>query len=126
MHHQKRTDKTIILLTATLTFLLAPSLMAQSKERANMLVIMVDDLGFSDIGCYGGEIDTPNLDKLAKNGLRFSQFYNTAKCHSSRVSLLTGKYCYQAGNIDLTPIFAECNALTFSHSPTTVGLQIIA
>ncbi len=58
----------------------------------------MDDLGYSDIGCYGGEIDTPNLDALAANGLRFSQFYNTAKCHSSRVSLLTGQYCLAAGN----------------------------
>ncbi|MEC9091483.1 MAG: sulfatase-like hydrolase/transferase, partial [Planctomycetota bacterium] len=59
---------------------------------------MVDDLGYSDIGCYGGEIETPNLDSLAAAGLRFSQFYNTAKCHSSRVSLLTGQYCIAAGD----------------------------
>ena len=64
----------------------------------NIVVIMVDDLGYSDIGCYGGEIDTPNLDALAADGLRFSQFYNTAKCHSSRVSLLTGQYCLAAGD----------------------------
>jgi arylsulfatase A-like enzyme len=59
---------------------------------------MVDDLGFSDLGCYGGEIRTPHIDALAEGGLRFSQFYNTAKCHSSRVSLLTGLYCTQAGD----------------------------
>ena len=64
---------------------------------------MVDDLGFSDIGCYGGEIETPNLDALAAGGLRFSQFYNTAKCHSSRVSLLTGQYCVAAGDVALSP-----------------------
>jgi arylsulfatase len=64
----------------------------------NILLIMVDDLGFSDLGCYGGEIHTPHIDQLAKNGLRFTQFYNTAKCHSSRVSLLTGLYCNQAGD----------------------------
>jgi len=58
---------------------------------------MADDLGFSDLGCYGSEIKTPNLDGLASKGLRFTQFYNTAKCHSSRVSLLTGLYCDQAG-----------------------------
>lgn len=67
-------------------------------ERPNILVIMADDLGFSDLGCYGSEIETPNLDRLARNGLRFSQFYNTAKCHSSRISLLTGRYALQAGN----------------------------
>ncbi|XZE54302.1 arylsulfatase [Planctomycetaceae bacterium SH139] len=71
-------------------------------SRPNVLVIMVDDLGFSDVGCYGGEIETPNLDRLAVQGLRFSQFYNTAKCHSSRISLLTGCYALQAGNEQMT------------------------
>lgn len=64
----------------------------------NVLVILTDDLGFSDIGCYGSEIDTPTLDRLASNGLRFSEFSTTAKCHSSRVSLLTGRWCRQAGD----------------------------
>lgn len=77
------------------------SLNAHADERPNVLVIMVDDLGYSDIGCYGGEIETPNLDALAKSGVRFSQFYNTAKCHSSRVSLLTGQYCIAAGDVAL-------------------------
>ena len=63
---------------------------------------MADDLGFADLGCYGSEIRTPNLDALASKGLRFSQFYNTAKCHSSRVSLLTGLYCDQAGGAKLS------------------------
>jgi arylsulfatase A-like enzyme len=63
----------------------------------NMLVIMVDDLGFSDLGCYGGEIKTPNLDQLAFNGLRFTQFNNTGRCWPSRASLLTGYYPQQIG-----------------------------
>jgi len=67
----------------------------------NVLVVLVDDLGFSDLGCYGSEISTPNLDRLAANGVRFTQFANTAKCHSSRVSLLSGLYCRQAGDIEL-------------------------
>lgn len=67
-------------------------------DRPNILLMMVDDLGFSDFGCYGSEIETPNVDRLAENGLRLSQFYNTAKCHSSRICLLTGKYTFQAGN----------------------------
>lgn len=71
---------------------------AAAAERPNIVVIMVDDMGYSDLGCYGGEIETPRLDQLAANGLRFSQFYNTAKCHSSRVSLLTGQYCIAAGD----------------------------
>lgn len=66
-------------------------------ERPNIILIMADDLGFADLGCYGSEIDTPRLDALAASGVRMSQFYNTAKCHSSRVSLLTGLYCDQAG-----------------------------
>lgn len=71
---------------------------AVAASRPNILVILTDDLGFSDIGCYGSEIDTPNLDRLASEGLRFSQFYTTAKCHSSRVSLLTGRWPRQAGD----------------------------
>ena len=74
---------------------------AQKTRRPNILVVMTDDLGYSDLGCYGSEIDTPNLDALAAGGLRFTNFYNTAKCHSSRISLLTGRYAYQAGNVAL-------------------------
>lgn len=70
-------------------------------ERPNVVVILTDDLGYSDLGCYGSEIETPTLDRLAADGLRFSQFYNTAKCHSSRVSLLTGRYSRQAGDESL-------------------------
>lgn len=68
----------------------------QSAPRPNTLIFLADDMGYSDIGCYGGEIDTPNLDWLAKNGLRFTQFYNTARCCPSRASLLTGLYPHQA------------------------------
>ena len=70
-------------------------------ERPNILLMMVDDLGFADFGCYGSEIETPRIDALAENGLRFTQFYNTAKCHSSRVCLLSGLYCNQAGGAKL-------------------------
>ena len=65
--------------------------------RPNILVILVDDMGFSDIGCYGSEIPTPNLDKLAAGGLRFTQFYNTGRCCPTRASLLTGLYSHQTG-----------------------------
>ena len=84
-----------------LAFFLASALAVSSfaAERPNVVLIMVDDLGFADLGCYGSEIETPNLDALAGNGLRFTQFYNTAKCHSSRVSLLTGLYCDQAAGL---------------------------
>lgn len=73
-----------------------------AADRPNIVVIMADDLGYSDLGCYGSEIATPNLDALATSGVRFSQFYNTAKCHSSRVSLLTGQYCIAAGDTALS------------------------
>ncbi|MCR9206964.1 MAG: arylsulfatase [bacterium] len=80
-------------------------------QRPNVLLIMVDDLGYSDLGCYGSEIETPNLDALAANGLRFSQFYNTAKCHSSRVSLLTGQYCIAAGDTSLAHAVTSAEVL---------------
>lgn len=66
-------------------------------SRPNIIVILNDDMGFSDIGCYGGEVQTPNLDALAKNGLRFTHFCNTARCSPSRASLLTGLHPHQAG-----------------------------
>src|SRR3954468_6476048 len=68
-----------------------------AANRPNVVVILSDDMGFSDLGCYGGEIHTPNLDALAANGLRFTQFYNGARCCPSRASLLTGLYAHQAG-----------------------------
>jgi arylsulfatase len=70
---------------------------AASAGRPNIILIMSDDMGFSDLGCYGGEIDTPNLNNLAAGGLRFTQFYNTARCCPTRASLMTGLYQHQAG-----------------------------
>lgn len=67
-----------------------------SAPRPNIIVILSDDMGYSDIGCYGGEINTPNLDRLAAGGVRFSQFYNTARCCPTRACLLTGVYPHQA------------------------------
>ena len=72
--------------------------MSPGKKRPpNIVLIMSDDMGFSDIGCYGGEIDTPNIDELAAGGVRFTQFYNTGRCCPTRASLLTGLYPHQAG-----------------------------
>ena len=70
---------------------------ATAPARPNIVLILVDDMGFSDLGCYGSEIPTPNLDKLAAGGLRFTQFYNTGRCCPTRASLLTGLYSHQAG-----------------------------
>lgn len=74
----------------------------QKDGRPNIVLIMADDLGFSDLGCYGSEINTPHLDSLARNGLRFSQFYNTSRCCPTRASLLTGLYNHQAGIGNMT------------------------
>ncbi len=70
---------------------------AAAGPRPNIILMMADDMGFSDIGCYGSEIATPNLDALAQRGIRFTQFYNTARCCPTRASLLTGLYPHQAG-----------------------------
>jgi arylsulfatase len=81
----------------SLLALLALCASAVAAPKPNIVVILVDDMGFSDLGCYGGEIPTPNLDALAKNGLRFTQFYNTARCCPTRAALLTGLYPHQTG-----------------------------
>lgn len=85
-----------VVIAALLAGIIAGS--AQAADRPNVLLVMVDDMGFSDPGCYGGEVDTPNLDALAKGGLRFTQFYNTARCWPTRAALLTGRYPHQAGH----------------------------
>lgn len=73
-------------------------------DRPNFLIILMDDMGFSDIGAYGGEAETPNIDRLAHDGLRFRQFYNAARCCPTRASLLTGLYPHQAGLGHMTHI----------------------
>lgn len=84
--------------------LAAPAVFSQesrSMKRPNIILIMNDDMGYCDLGCYGSEIATPNLDMLAAGGMRFTQFYNTARCCPSRASLLTGLYAHQAGVGDM-------------------------
>jgi len=78
-------------------------------SRANIILIMADDLGYSDIGCYGGEIRTPNLNELAASGMRFTQFYNCAKCSPTRATLLTGQYDQAVGtqNMEHGATFGE-------------------
>ncbi|MFP6618109.1 MAG: sulfatase-like hydrolase/transferase, partial [Pirellulaceae bacterium] len=65
---------------------------APAAERPNILIVLTDDMGFSDLGCFGGEIETPHLDRLAAGGLRFTEFYNTARCWPTRATLLSGIY----------------------------------
>jgi arylsulfatase A-like enzyme len=73
-----------------LIFLAANTGLLHADDRPNIIVILTDDSGYSDLGCYGGEIDTPNLNQLAAQGLRFKNFYNNGRCSPSRASLLTG------------------------------------
>ncbi|MGC4003171.1 MAG: arylsulfatase [Pirellulales bacterium] len=90
----------IILRTLAFGFILLSSLSlhaANISAKPNIVVILTDDMGYSDLGCYGGEIRTPNLDKLAAGGVRYTQFYNTARCCPTRAALLTGLYPHQAG-----------------------------
>lgn len=75
---------------------------AASGRRPNIIILLADDVGFCDIGCYGSEIHTPNLDALAADGLRFTQFYNVSRCCPSRACLMTGLYPHQAGVGDMT------------------------
>ncbi|MFH5803418.1 arylsulfatase [Alienimonas sp. DA493] len=82
---------------AALLALCGPAVAADAPARPNVVVIMADDMGFSDAGCYGGEIATPHLDALAAEGLRFSRFYNTGRCCPTRASLLSGHYPHAAG-----------------------------
>ncbi|MCS5661363.1 MAG: sulfatase-like hydrolase/transferase, partial [Dehalococcoidia bacterium] len=67
------------------------------SDRPNFVLILADDMGYSDLGCYGSEINTPNIDSLSNTGVRFSQMYNSARCCPSRASLLTGLNPHQAG-----------------------------
>ncbi|HIF33990.1 MAG: arylsulfatase [Pirellulaceae bacterium] len=77
---------------------LPSTLAAASPRQPNIILVMADDLGWSDIGCYGGEIGTPHIDSMARDGLRFTQFYNNSICGPTRASLLTGLYCQQIGH----------------------------
>ncbi len=92
-----------------------------SSSKPNIVLIMADDMGYSDIGCYGGEIPTPHIDRLADNGIRFTQFYNTARCSQTRAALLTGLYQHQTGMgvLSETPkeeIFPESQAYGYRRS----------
>jgi len=90
----------IVTLVALAALLLAPPAATTAAEvvRPNIILFLCDDLGWSDVGCYGGEIPTPNIDALAAGGLRFTQFYNNAVCGPSRAALLTGLYPQQIGH----------------------------
>ena len=96
--------RTVFLLSGLLC-LCSPGVVPGNERpapRPNIIVILSDDMGYSDLGCYGGEIETPTLDRLAANGLRYTRFYNTSRCCPTRASLLTGLYAHQAGIGEMT------------------------
>jgi arylsulfatase len=90
------------------------------KKRPNVVLFMVDDMGFSDIGCYGGEVKTPNIDKLASGGMQFTQFYNCAKCSPTRASILTGQYNQIVGTNSME------NGATLGEALRPAGYRTIA
>lgn len=87
----------LLLAASLLTGASASAATPAGSSRPNIIIIMADDVGYSDLGCFGSEVATPNLDQLAAGGVRFTQFYNTARCCPTRASLLTGLYPHQAG-----------------------------
>ncbi len=109
---------------ALLVFLFIFSGKAKAQEKPNIILICADDLGWSDIGCYGSEVQTPNLDILAEGGMRFRQFHNTSKCFPSRACLLTGVYAQQNGYAEnfKKPI---TNAVTLGEVLKTAGYRTL-
>jgi len=108
--------------------LLCPALAHAADDRPNIVLVMADDLGFSDLGCYGGEIKTPAIDRLAKQGVRFTQFYNFASCGPSRATLMTGCYPWQVGQGKGRSIFANLtgNGVTLMQLMHKAGYQTCA
>jgi arylsulfatase len=96
---------------------------ARAAEKPNIIFILVDDMGWSDLGCYGSEIRTPNIDSLAADGIRFTQFYNTAKCNTTRASLLTGLYHQQC---DMTGPNVMKNSATLGEVLRPAGYRTLA
>ncbi len=95
------------ILSVLLLTLIIASCAEKKESRPNIILIMGDDIGISDIGAYGGEIETPNIDRLANEGLRFTTFYNMAKCNPTRSSLLTGLYTGGNGAVHLANLTKE-------------------
>ncbi len=96
---------------------------AKSGKRPNIVLIMADDMGYSDIGCYGGEVNTPNIDRLAHGGIRFTQFYNCAKCGPTRATLLTGLYNQQVGVHGYPDKMRSC--VTIAEALKSVGYRTL-
>ena len=118
----------ILLLSAALSCLsVYPTYANESKvQRPNIVVILADDMGYSDLGCYGGEIKTPHLDRLAGRGLRFTQFYNTGRCWPTRAALLTGLYSAQTGVHDMShQLNRNCMTIAEVLRPSGYGTYMV-
>lgn len=114
------TSLAILLIGAAFTGCEPPKEAAESQKKTNVILILADDMGWSDLGCFGSEVQTPNLDKMASNGMRFTQMYNTSKCFPSRACLLTGLYSQQTGyNKDFKQPFN--NAVTLGEMFQSAG-----
>jgi arylsulfatase A-like enzyme len=109
--------------TALLWILFSPS-EKKNAEKPNIVLILADDLGWSDIGSYGSEVETPNLDWLAENGVRFTQMYNTSKCNPSRAALITGLYAQQVG-YEATYLQPLKNGITFGELLQSAGYRTL-
>jgi len=122
----------IIALLALFSSIIAPPVQAQTK-KPNIILIMVDDMGYSDLGAYGSEIQTPNIDKLAYEGLRLREFYNNSICAPTRASLITGQYPHKAGvgyfdvNLGIPPYQGYLNkeSLTFGEVLRQAGYSTL-
>ncbi len=109
-----------LLLISLIPFCSIIQAIAKPKERPNFLIILVDDMGWSDLGSYGSEISTPVLDRLATEGMRFTQMHNTAKCFPSRAALITGVYAQDSG-YHTTYRYPLRNAVTFGEVLQSAG-----
>jgi arylsulfatase A-like enzyme len=102
---RSRMNRWLVVVLLALTASPCPA--QEPARRPNVVIFLADDMGFSDLGCYGGEIRTPNLDRLAREGLRFTQFYNTARCWPTRAAILTGYYAQQVRRDTIPGVLAN-------------------
>ena len=112
-----------VLLIVFFASFIIPKYNIQQKKKPNIILILADDMGYSDLGCYGSEINTPNLDNLANNGVRFTQMHNTSKCFPSRSCLLTGVYAQQNG-MSVNP-GSFINSISLGDLLKTVGYRTL-
>ena len=122
MNRTFRSNKIVSIFLCSCIWLLSGCTQEQVDTRPNIILILADDMGWSDIGAFGGEIETPNIDQLALNGLRFTQFHTTSKCFPSRAALLTGLYPQQVG-LDESPSAQMYSGVTIAEALGPAGYR---